>query len=126
MRLDSDNIRNLPVTGLWRAVLIVAVLVLNSGLGVQAQTATPRHSSRIARRLALADSLRLEMRKAADEGRLLQWGDSILRAKMNREKSTLQNLSDCTVACKRLTAGSIMAINCCKRGISVLTSTHSI
>lgn len=84
MRLDSDNIRNLPVTGLWRAVLIVAVLVLNSGLGVQAQTATPRHSSRIARRLALADSLRLEMRKAADEGRLLQWGDSILRAKMNR------------------------------------------
>ena len=91
MRLDSDNIRNLPVTGLWRAVLIVAVLVLNSGLGVQAQTATPRHSSRIARRLALADSLRLEMRKAADEGRLLQkvdrrlhHGDQLLQERYKR------------------------------------------
>ena len=28
-----------------------------------------------------ADSIRLEIRRASDEGRLLQWGDSILRAR---------------------------------------------
>lgn len=31
-------------------------------------------------KLHIADSLRLEMRHAADKGRLLQWGDSLLRA----------------------------------------------
>lgn len=34
--------------------------------------------------LEQADSLRLELRKAADEGRMLQWGDSLMRLKLKR------------------------------------------
>lgn len=34
-------------------------------------------------RLLTADSLRLAMRRAADEGRMLQWGDSLLRTRLD-------------------------------------------
>lgn len=40
--------------------------------------------SNFAARWAVADSLRRRMRQAADEGRLLQWGDSVVRAKWGR------------------------------------------
>lgn len=48
-----------------------------------------RHHSRHAQRRALVDSLRLQMRQAADNGRLLQWGDSLIRLK--RRQGTLDS-----------------------------------
>jgi hypothetical protein len=43
-----------------------------------------KHKKRAAARLEAADSLRLQFRKAADEGRLLQWTDSLLRDKLHK------------------------------------------
>ena len=48
-----------------------------------------RHHSRHAQQRAFVDSLRLQMRQAADNGRLLQWGDSLIQLK--RRQGTLDS-----------------------------------
>lgn len=72
--------------GLWPMALLVAALLLAGGCKVQAQgTDSVARRSGIAARWTQADSLRRRMRQAADEGRLLQWGDSIVRDKWGRD-----------------------------------------
>lgn len=44
------------------------------------------HKSTLHDRLKVADSLRLELRHAADEGRMLQWGDSLLNTRLAEGK----------------------------------------
>lgn len=44
---------------------------------------SPKGKSKARRKLQVADSLRLELRRAADRGRMLQWGDSLLRARLD-------------------------------------------
>lgn len=43
----------------------------------------PIKRMKFSERKRMADSLRLEMRQAADKGRMLQWGDSLLRARLD-------------------------------------------
>lgn len=38
----------------------------------------------LSEKMHIADSLRLELRRAADEGRMLQWGDSMLSSRLNK------------------------------------------
>lgn len=69
----------------WYLALLVTTLLLTGGGKVQAQgTDSVARRSNFAARWAVADSLRRRMRLAADEGRLLQWGDSVVRAKWGR------------------------------------------
>lgn len=44
------------------------------------------HKRTLHDKLKVADSLRLELRHAADEGRMLQWGDSLLRSRLAEGK----------------------------------------
>lgn len=70
------------------AATLIALLILGLSTPSMAQEAkrkTKRHTT-LRQRLQLGDSLRLELRKAADEGRMLQWGDSLLRARQKEGK----------------------------------------
>lgn len=70
---------------IWYLTLLVTTLLLTGGGKVLAQgTDSVVRRSNFAARWAVADSLRRRMRQAADEGRLLQWGDSVVRAKWGR------------------------------------------
>lgn len=67
-----------------RTILLVLLVACHAGF-VMAQDAKPRKGMRrVAERIATADSLRLQLRKAADEGRMLQWGDSVLRERLGK------------------------------------------
>lgn len=68
-------------------VLFLVMLLGCSGLSLAQNTADVQHGKhrkRMKERLAIADSLRLELRKAADEGRMFQWGDSLLRERLGK------------------------------------------
>ena len=70
-----------------RMVLFLVMLLGCSGLLLAQNTADAQHGKhrkRMKERLAIADSLRLELRKAADEGRMFQWGDSLLRERLGK------------------------------------------
>lgn len=70
-----------------RMVLFLVMLLGCSGLSLAQNTADVQHGKhrkRMKERLAIADSLRLEFRKAADEGRMFQWGDSLLRERLGK------------------------------------------
>lgn len=70
-----------------RMVLFLVMLLGCSGLSLAQNTADVQHGKhrkRMKERLAIADSLRLELRKAADEGRMFQWGDSLLRERLGK------------------------------------------
>lgn len=71
-------------------VVLLAALLLGSTVLALAQNATDaqpgKHGKRVKARWATADSLRLELRKAADEGRMFQWGDSLLRERLGKSK----------------------------------------
>lgn len=71
-------------------VILLAALLLGGTVLALAQNATDaqpgKHGKRVKARWATADSLRLELRKAADEGRMFQWGDSLLRERLGKSK----------------------------------------
>lgn len=70
-----------------RMVLFLVMLLGCSSLSLAQNTADVQHGKhrkRMKERLAIADSLRLELRKAADEGRMFQWGDSLLRERLGK------------------------------------------
>lgn len=70
-----------------RMVLFLVMLLGCSGLSLAQNTADVQHGKhrkRMKERLAIADSLRLELRKAAEEGRMFQWGDSLLRERLGK------------------------------------------
>ncbi len=62
-----------------RFLLFAAALLLV--LPDYAQSTKRRGGAR--RKLQVADSLRLELRRAADRGQMLQWGDSLLRSRLD-------------------------------------------
>ncbi len=69
-----------------RAVLCAAMAVGMAAVPMvgDAQTKTTRKKWR--KMLQTADSLRLQLRRSADRGSMLQWGDSILMAELNKGK----------------------------------------
>ena len=61
----------------WMILLLVATIAIDAS--AQSQRRKKKRSWK--EKVEYADSIRLEIRRASDEGRLLQWGDSILRAR---------------------------------------------
>lgn len=61
----------------WIILLLVATIAIDAS--AQSQRRKKKRSWK--EKVEYADSIRREIRRASDEGRLLQWGDSILRAR---------------------------------------------
>ena len=61
----------------WILLLLVATIAIDAS----AQSHRRKKKRSWKEKVEYADSIRLEIRRASDEGRLLQWGDSILRTR---------------------------------------------
>ena len=57
-------------------------LVLSVGMLAPASAQSKKPRKTFKQILLMADSLRLQLRHSADNGRMLQWGDSILMAEL--------------------------------------------
>ena len=72
-------------TPMQKTFLIVLVPLLFLGsVATDGQQRNEHRKLSLQRRLQVADSLRQQLRKAADEGRMLQWGDSLLRDRLSK------------------------------------------
>ena len=81
------RIKNIHITSsLWilRVVLLAATLSLAMQDAAIAQEKKPRRKFKAW--LMRADSLRLELRRSADRGQMLQWTDSVIMAEINKSK----------------------------------------
>ena len=81
------RIKNIHITSsLWilRVVLLAATLSLAMQDVAVAQEKKPRRKFKAW--LMCADSLRLELRRSADRGQMLQWTDSVIMAEINKSK----------------------------------------
>lgn len=81
------RIKNIHITSsLWllRVVLLAATLSLSMQDAAIAQEKKPRRKFKAW--LMRADSLRLELRRSADRGQMLQWTDSVIMAEINKSK----------------------------------------
>lgn len=81
------RIKNIHITSsLWllRVVLLAATLSLAMPDVAIAQEKKPRRKFKAW--LMRADSLRLELRRSADRGQMLQWTDSVIMAEINKSK----------------------------------------
>ncbi|WP_297224419.1 DUF4421 family protein [uncultured Prevotella sp.] len=79
--------KNIHITSsLWllRVVLLAATLSLAMHDAAVAQEKKPRRKFKAW--LMRADSLRLELRRSADRGQMLQWTDSVIMAEINKSK----------------------------------------
>lgn len=79
--------KNIHITSsLWllRVVLLAATLSLAMQDAAIAQEKKPRR--KLKAWLMRADSLRLELRRSADRGQMLQWTDSVIMAEINKSK----------------------------------------
>lgn len=79
--------KNMHITSsLWllRVVLLAATLSLAMQDAAIAQEKKPRRKFKAC--LMRADSLRLELRRSADRGQMLQWTDSVIMAEINKSK----------------------------------------
>lgn len=79
--------KNMHITSsLWllRVVLLAATLSLAMQDAAIAQEKKPRRKFKAW--LMRADSLRLELRRSADRGQMLQWTDSVIMAEINKSK----------------------------------------
>lgn len=79
------RIKNIHITSsLWilRVVLLAATLSLAMQDAAIAQEKKPRRKFKAW--LMRADSLRLELRRSADRGQMLQWTDSVIMAEINK------------------------------------------
>ena len=75
--------------------------------------------------LQTADSLRLQMRHAADNGRLLQWGDSLLRERLHRgdiDSARYERMHERLARYDRqlFSADSLLALNYRKKNLDTL------
>lgn len=61
-------------------------LVLSVGMLAPASAQSKKPRKTFKQILLMADSLRLQLRHSADNGRMLQWGDSILMAELGKSK----------------------------------------
>lgn len=81
------RIKNIHITSsLWllRVVVLAATLSLAMQDAAIAQEKKPRRKFKAW--LMRADSLRLELRRSADRGQMLQWTDSVIMAEINKSK----------------------------------------
>lgn len=81
------RIKNIHITSsLWllRVVLLAATLSLSMPDAAIAQEKKPHRKFKAW--LMRADSLRLELRRSADRGQMLQWTDSVIMAEINKSK----------------------------------------
>lgn len=81
------RIKNIHITSsLWllRVVVLAATLSLAMPDAAIAQEKKPRRKFKAW--LMRADSLRLELRRSADRGQMLQWTDSVIMAEINKSK----------------------------------------
>lgn len=81
------RIKNIHITSsLWllRVVVLAATLSLSMQDAAIAQEKKPRRKFKAW--LMRADSLRLELRRSADRGQMLQWTDSVIMAEINKSK----------------------------------------
>lgn len=81
------RIKNIHITSsLWllRVVVLAATLSLAMLDAAIAQEKKPRRKFKAW--LMRADSLRLELRRSADRGQMLQWTDSVIMAEINKSK----------------------------------------
>lgn len=81
------RIKNIHITSsLWllRVVVLAATLSLTMQDAAVAQEKKPRRKFKAW--LMRADSLRLELRRSADRGQMLQWTDSVIMAEINKSK----------------------------------------
>ena len=79
--------KNMHITSsLWllRVVLLATTLSLAMPDAAIAQEKKPRRKFKAW--LMCADSLRLELRRSADRGQMLQWTDSVIMAEINKSK----------------------------------------
>lgn len=79
--------KNMHITSsLWllRVVVLAATLSLAMPDAAIAQEKKPRRKFKAW--LMRADSLRLELRRSADRGKMLQWTDSVIMAEINKSK----------------------------------------
>lgn len=79
--------KNIHITSsLWllRVVVLAATLSLAMQDAAIAQEKKPRRKFKAW--LMRADSLRLELRRSADRGKMLQWTDSVIMAEINKSK----------------------------------------
>jgi len=67
-----------------QAILLVCLLAIPS-LAI-AQSDMPAKSKKLRKVLQMVDSLRLQLRQSADKGEMLQWGDSILMAELDKSQ----------------------------------------
>lgn len=75
----------------WMILLLVATIAIDAS--AQSQRRKKKRSWK--EKVEYADSIRLEIRRASDEGRLLQWGDSILRARRDSGSMDEKNTTPC-------------------------------
>lgn len=68
-----------------RKIILFMLLFFAFMSPCQAQNTAGSNPARLkfSERKRIADSLRVELRRAADEGRMLQWGDSILKTRLD-------------------------------------------
>ena len=67
-----------------RNVIVLTIFLLNATLSAFAQNAKPKRQRKSLREtIAVVDSLRLQMRYAADHGYMLQWIDTMLNARLD-------------------------------------------
>lgn len=81
------RIKNIHITSsLW----LLRVVVLAATLSLSMQDAAIAQEKKTRRKfkawLMRADSLRLELRRSADRGQMLQWTDSVIMAEINKSK----------------------------------------
>lgn len=69
---------------LLRALLLAVVMSFMAVGAAEAQEKKPR--KKLKQLLCIADSLRKELRKSADRGQMLQWGDSIFMAELDKSR----------------------------------------
>lgn len=71
--------------GMLLQTLMLAVVMSFMAVGAaEAQEKKPR--KKLKQLLCIADSLRKELRKSADRGQMLQWGDSIFMAELDKSR----------------------------------------
>ena len=68
------------------ALLLLCLVVLPSFAMAQGDEANRKPRKKWREILQLADSVRLQIRQSADRGEMLQWGDSILMAELDKSK----------------------------------------
>lgn len=69
---------------LLRALMLAVVMSFMAVGAAEAHEKKPR--KKLKQLLCMADSLRKELRKSADRGQMLQWGDSIFMAELDKSR----------------------------------------